>query len=252
MGRSTTHKPRLARLGEFTYRQRRLVLLAWIVGLLAVFAASSQLGGQWSADYETPGSESKAASDRLEERFPGRQPYARRRKSSTRARISCPPPARPARPHSALERGLEPRQATVEAVATAGRSVLIAATTVVISLLGLFLMGLTYLYGVALSAIVAVLVVMAASVTLLPARLGFARQRVNRLRIPGIGKRRPGESSDRAGALGPCDPAPAVGRPRSPGRRSCWCWRRRSPGCGSASRTPATTAPRRPPAGRTT
>jgi putative drug exporter of the RND superfamily len=87
---------------------------------------------------------------------------------------------------SALDRGLAPSEATAEAVATAGRSVLVAGTTVVISMMGLFLMGLTYLYGVALSAIIAVLVVMAASVTLLPALLGFARERVNRLRIPGV------------------------------------------------------------------
>ena len=43
-----------------------------------------------------------------------------------------------------------------------------------ISLFGLFAMGLTYLYGVALAAIIAVLVVMAAAITLLPALLGFA------------------------------------------------------------------------------
>ena len=61
-----------------------------------------------------------------------------------------------------------------EAVATAGRSILIAGTTVVISLLGLFLMGLTYLYGAALATIAAVLVVMLASVTLVPALLAIA------------------------------------------------------------------------------
>ena len=69
-----------------------------------------------------------------------------------------------------------------------GRSVLIAGATVVISLLGLFLMGLPYLYGVALSAILGVLVVMAASITLLPALLAFAGTKVNRLRIPGLGR----------------------------------------------------------------
>jgi RND superfamily putative drug exporter len=99
---------------------------------------------------------------------------------------------------TALERGLDPREATGEAVATAGRSVLVAGTTVVISMTGLFLMGLTYLHGVALSAIIAVLVVMAASVTLLPALLGFARQRVDRLRLPGVARGRSGESSTRA------------------------------------------------------
>jgi RND superfamily putative drug exporter len=87
-----------------------------------------------------------------------------------------------------LGRGLSPHEATVESIASAGRSVLVAGTTVVISLMGLFLMGLTYLYGVALSAIIAVLVVMAASVTLLPALLGFAGTRVNRFRIPGTGR----------------------------------------------------------------
>src|SRR4029450_13172334 len=39
-------------------------------------------------------------------------------------------------------RGLEPQAATVEAVAHAGRSVVIAGSTVVISLLGLFVVGL--------------------------------------------------------------------------------------------------------------
>jgi len=49
-------------------------------------------------------------------------------------------------------------------------------------------MGLSYLDGVALAAILSVLVVMAASLTLLPALLGFAGRRVERLRIPGTGR----------------------------------------------------------------
>jgi RND superfamily putative drug exporter len=89
---------------------------------------------------------------------------------------------------AALGRGLDARDATVEAVTNAGRSVLVAGGTVVISLLGLFVVGLPYLYGVALSASLAVLVVMAASLTLLPALLGFARERVNRLRVPFTGR----------------------------------------------------------------
>jgi RND superfamily putative drug exporter len=89
---------------------------------------------------------------------------------------------------TALGGGRSPLEATVEAMATAGRSVLIAGGTVVIALMGLFLMGLSYLNGLALSASLAVLVVMAASVTLLPALLGFARTRINRLRIPGTGR----------------------------------------------------------------
>jgi len=53
-------------------------------------------------------------------------------------------------------------------VGPAGRSAVIAGSTVIISMLGLFLMRLPYLYGVALFASLAVLVVLAASVTLLP------------------------------------------------------------------------------------
>ncbi len=89
------------------------------------------------------------------------------------------------RHRAALTAGREPRDAVVEAVTTAGHSVLVAGTTVVISLLGLFLMGLSYLQGVALSASFAVIVTMAASVTLLPALLGFAGRRIESLRIPG-------------------------------------------------------------------
>jgi putative drug exporter of the RND superfamily len=89
---------------------------------------------------------------------------------------------------TALASGSDPRAAVVETVTTAGRSVLVAGTTVVISFLGLFLLGVSFLYGVALSVSIAVLIAMAASVTLLPALLGFAGQRVNRWRVPGIGR----------------------------------------------------------------
>ncbi|HZQ88332.1 MAG TPA: MMPL family transporter, partial [Acidimicrobiales bacterium] len=46
--------------------------------------------------------------------------------------------------------------------------------TVIIALLGMFLMGVSFIYGLALSASMAVAMVMLASVTLLPAILGFA------------------------------------------------------------------------------
>jgi putative drug exporter of the RND superfamily len=61
----------------------------------------------------------------------------------------------------------------VEAVTTAGRSVIVAGGTVVIAVLGMLLIGLPYMYGVALSASLAVLVVMLAAVTLLPALLSY-------------------------------------------------------------------------------
>ncbi|WP_051470873.1 MMPL family transporter [Patulibacter minatonensis] len=82
--------------------------------------------------------------------------------------------------------GRAPHDATVEAMTTAGRSVLVAGGTVVVSLLGLYLMGLPYLHGVALASSASVLVVLAASLTLLPALLGFAGRRIERLRILGV------------------------------------------------------------------
>jgi putative drug exporter of the RND superfamily len=89
---------------------------------------------------------------------------------------------------AALNGGTDVGGAIVEAVGTAGRSVLIAGTTVLISVLGLFLMDVSYLRGVALSTSLAVLTVMAAAVTLLPALLSFAGPRVNKLRLPGLGR----------------------------------------------------------------
>ena len=46
---------RLARLGAFSFRRRRLVLGAWIGALVAAFALSAAFGGAFSADYNTPG-----------------------------------------------------------------------------------------------------------------------------------------------------------------------------------------------------
>ena len=84
--------------------------------------------------------------------------------------------------------GKDRHDAVVEAVTTAGRSVIIAGATVVIAVLGLCLTGLPYMYGVAISASIAVLVVMLAAVTLLPALLSYLGPRVDRLRIPFLGR----------------------------------------------------------------
>jgi RND superfamily putative drug exporter len=89
---------------------------------------------------------------------------------------------------AAMKAGKDRHDAVVEAVSTAGRSVIIAGSTVVIAVLGLFLTGLPYMYGVAISASLAVLVVMLASITLLPALLSYLGPRVDRLRIPFLGR----------------------------------------------------------------
>ena len=77
-----------------------------------------------------------------------------------------------------------PRQAVVTSLATSGRAVLFAGTTVVISLLGLFLLQLPFLEGLGVGTIAAVLLVMAAALTVLPAMLGFAGRSIDRLHVP--------------------------------------------------------------------
>jgi putative drug exporter of the RND superfamily len=95
-----------------------------------------------------------------------------------------------------LDEGLEPRPAAVAAVDTAGRAVLFAGITVIISLMGMLLLGISFLYGVAMAAALAVLFTMIAALTLLPALLTIAGKRVDRLRIPGLGKRGPSTAED--------------------------------------------------------
>ena len=88
--------------------------------------------------------------------------------------------------------GLDPEAATVATLDTAGRAVLVAGSTVVVSMLGLFAMGLSFMRGAAVVTILGVFVVMAASVTLFPALLGYLGRHVDRLRLP-LGRRRPAE-----------------------------------------------------------
>ncbi|HTY96561.1 MAG TPA: MMPL family transporter [Solirubrobacteraceae bacterium] len=77
--------------------------------------------------------------------------------------------------------------AVEEAMNTAGRAVIFAGTTVVIALMGMFALGVGLLNGLAVSAAVAVLLVLAASLTLLPALLTFFGPRIGR---PGFLARR--------------------------------------------------------------
>jgi RND superfamily putative drug exporter len=77
-----------------------------------------------------------------------------------------------------LMRGLPARDAAVSAMDTSGRAVLFAGITVCIALLGLFTLGVSFLYGVALAAAVTVALTVAAALTLLPALLGFFGSRL--------------------------------------------------------------------------
>ena len=76
--------------------------------------------------------------------------------------------------HGDVERSI------VEAMDTSGRAILLAGTTVIIALLGMFATGVTFLYGLAIASVLAVLCVLLASLTVVPALLGAWGNRVVR------------------------------------------------------------------------
>ncbi|GAA2244163.1 MULTISPECIES: MMPL family transporter [Streptomyces] len=76
-----------------------------------------------------------------------------------------------------LKRGLSVTEAATNAVATTGRAVVFAGATVCIALLGMLILRLSFLNGVAIAAGLTVLLTVAASVTLLPALLSFIGMR---------------------------------------------------------------------------
>jgi RND superfamily putative drug exporter len=88
----------------------------------------------------------------------------------------------------ALAEGEEPQDALVTSIVTAGRSVLYAGVTVVIAMMGLFVMGQRLLNATAIAASVTVLMTMISAVTLLPALLGFTGRNIDRLRLPYLGR----------------------------------------------------------------
>jgi putative drug exporter of the RND superfamily len=89
---------------------------------------------------------------------------------------------------SSLAEGRDPRLATMTAIATAGRAVVFAGLTVVVAMLGILLVGQPALVGFAFTASLFVLVTMIASLTLLPALLGFAGRNIERLHVPFVSK----------------------------------------------------------------
>ncbi len=78
-----------------------------------------------------------------------------------------------------LRAGLSPQDATVNAADTAGRAVLFAGITVMISLLGMYMMGMSFVYGLAIGGSTTVGIMVVASLTLLPALLSFVGHRID-------------------------------------------------------------------------
>jgi RND superfamily putative drug exporter len=86
--------------------------------------------------------------------------------------------------------GLSREDAIIRAQDTAGRTVFFAACTVIIALLGLLLLGLSFLHGAAIAAALAVLLTMIAALTVLPAVLSRSGDWIDRLRLPLPGRER--------------------------------------------------------------
>ena len=106
----------------------------------------------------------------------------------------------------------------MRALNTSGRAVLFAGATVIVALLGLFVLGVSFLNGVAVASAIVVLITMTAAVTLIPALLGIIGMRVlsrkERRRLAERGPARP-EARRLLAALG----ADRAGPPRA-ARRS--------------------------------
>jgi RND superfamily putative drug exporter len=91
-----------------------------------------------------------------------------------------------------LQAGRAPEDAAVAAMRTAGRTVLIAGTTVVIGMMGLLVLREQLMNGVAVAAAATVAMVLLGSLTLLPALLGFSGTRLTKSsRLLARGRRRP-------------------------------------------------------------
>jgi putative drug exporter of the RND superfamily len=80
-----------------------------------------------------------------------------------------------------LARGMTVQESAGRAVATAGQAVVFAGGTVVIAMLGLAVAGVPFVTAAGMAISVIVLIMVVASITLLPAFLGLAGHRINRL-----------------------------------------------------------------------
>lgn len=80
--------------------------------------------------------------------------------------------------------GKDPKDAIKIAVRTAGRAVLFAGSTVIVALLGLFVLGVTFFYGLAIAAAMTVFVVLLAALILLPAVVSLLGKHTLGIRMP--------------------------------------------------------------------
>ena len=140
----------------------------------------------------------------------------------------------------------------IRAVDTSGRAVLFAGTTVLVSILGLLFIGQSVIRGVAIAIAIGVFMTMVASVTLLPALLGFVGTQHRPPRPPHRGRR---EATGARVRLVPVEPG-AAAQPVAAAHRSgssyCSCSPPRPSRCASGSPTRATSRRATPRARPTT
>jgi RND superfamily putative drug exporter len=86
--------------------------------------------------------------------------------------------------------GREPGEALAVAAATSGRAVLISGLTVIVAMAGMFLSGDKTFFSFAEGTILVVAIAMFASLTILPALLAWLGDRVEKGRVPFLGRRR--------------------------------------------------------------
>jgi RND superfamily putative drug exporter len=77
-----------------------------------------------------------------------------------------------------LRQGMSVEDSIVTAIDTSGRAVLFAGATVCVALLGMLILGFSFLVGLGAAAALTVFITMMASLTLLPALLAFQKMRV--------------------------------------------------------------------------
>lgn len=91
----------------------------------------------------------------------------------------------------ALDAGREPRDAAMESVRTSGRAVVFAAATVVIALLGLFVLRIEFFNGLAIAASATVIMMMVGATLLLPAVLSLLGRKAFAVKMPWARKPKP-------------------------------------------------------------
>jgi len=90
----------------------------------------------------------------------------------------------------AVMAGHDPKDAAFESVNTAGRAVQFAGTTVIIALMGLFVLGIGFFNGLAVAASLTVAMVMLSAVWFLPALLSLLGDKALALRLPWARKKK--------------------------------------------------------------